>query len=91
MDGLLVAVADYTGIAVLVAACGGFLGSVTASIIALKGYRETRTGNETRSGQLMANAETRRIEQIPHDDRSPTEQRHVDEAPDPEAPQGPGR
>lgn len=49
------------------------------------------TLNESTLGQLAAERETRRVEDIPHDDRTAQEQRHVDTAPEKEPPQGPGR
>lgn len=52
---------------------------------------ELITLNEGTVGSFAADAETRRVEEIPHDERTPTEQRHVDSAPDPEEPQGPSR
>lgn len=49
------------------------------------------TLNESTIGQLAANTETRRVENISHDDRTAQEQRHVDSAPLPEPPIGPAR
>lgn len=52
-------------------------------------HRQVQTLNESTIGQLAANTETRRVEAIDHDDRTALEQRHVDDAPPPEPPQGP--
>lgn len=49
------------------------------------------TLNEKSVGVLAAEDETRRIEAMPHDDRNPTEQRHLDQSAPPEAAQGPAR
>lgn len=49
------------------------------------------TMNETPLGELGAANETRRILGIPHDERNPTEQRHLDTSPPPEPEQGPPR
>lgn len=54
-------------------------------------HKELQTLNEGTVGSFAADAETRRAEAIPHDDRTPTEQRHIDQAPMPEPPQGPSR
>lgn len=54
-------------------------------------HDEVKTLNDKPIGQLAAEDETRRIEGIPHDARTVTEQRHVDESPPPEPPQGPSR
>lgn len=52
---------------------------------------EVVTGNEVKLGTLGADNETRRIEDKPHDERTATEQHHLDTAPPQERPQGPGR
>lgn len=54
-------------------------------------HAEVRTLNEGTVGSFANEGETRRIEEIPHDERTATEQRHVDQAPPTETPQGPGR
>lgn len=54
-------------------------------------HQEVRTMNEGTLGSFAAEDETRRIEQIPHDARTATEQRHIDQAPEPEPPIGPPR
>lgn len=54
-------------------------------------HKEVRTLNEGTIGSFAAEDETRRIEALPRDQRSPTEQRHIDQAPPQEPPQGPGR
>ena len=49
---------------------------------ALKGVKnEVRTLNESTMGQLAAAGETRRIEDIPLDERTAKEQRHMQSAP----------
>lgn len=52
-------------------------------------HTQVVTMNESTAGQLLADGETRRIEGIPHDERTAKEQRHVDDAPEPDPPQGP--
>lgn len=52
---------------------------------------EVVTGNEVKLGTLGADNETRRIEDKPRDERTATEQHHLDAAPPQERPQGPGR
>jgi hypothetical protein len=42
-------------------------------------------------GSFASDEETRRVEAIPHDERTATEQRHIDQAPTREPPIGPGR
>lgn len=49
------------------------------------------TLNDKQPGQLLAETETRRIEEIPHDERTASEQHHLDTAPLPDPPQGPSR
>ncbi len=49
------------------------------------------TLNEGTVGSFAAEDETRRIEAIPREQRTPTEQRHIDQSRPPEPPQGPGR
>lgn len=54
-------------------------------------HRQVLTMNEGTIGSFAAENETRRIEEIAHDERTATEQRHVDQAPEVEPPQGPQR
>jgi len=54
-------------------------------------HAQVVTMNEGTLGSFAADDETRRIEAIPHDQRTAQEQRHVDSAPEPDAPQGHGR
>jgi len=72
------------GLATLIAAC-------VAAWNALHARREGRTYNETTMGGLAAANETRRVEAIAHDERTAQEQRHLDDAPQPDDPQGPVR
>lgn len=86
MDGaMLVGVgAVLTGIAAVVTAVmnGRKIGAV---------HDEVRTLNESTLGELGANIETRRVEDIPHDKRTKQEQRHLDDSPPDAPPQGPSR
>jgi hypothetical protein len=63
-----------------------FLGVRLSSV-----HSELKTLNEGTVGTFTADNETRRIELTPHDERTPTEQRHLDTAPPAEPPQGPSR
>lgn len=63
--------------------------SVGGLIIGLRIQREVRTMNESTMGQLAAGQETRRVEALDHDDRTAMEQRHLDDAPPHDPPQGP--
>lgn len=87
----MIAATDFAGVAVLIAATGGFIGSCVAAYVSLKTHGEVKTFNETPLGKLAANQETRRVEGIDHDERTAIEQRHIDEAPPTDPPQGPGR
>lgn len=82
---MTVAVVDYTGIGILVAACGTALASVIGALAALlaahrAGHieREVRTMNELSLGQLGNAQETRRVEAIDPGDRTAQETRHLD-------------
>ena len=84
--------------AALIIAAGTFLTATVgafATVVNLRRTREVRdevkTYNETTTGGLAAADETRRIEAIPHDERTAKEQRHIEESPGPEPPQGPAR
>lgn len=46
-----------------------------------KVYREVKSGNELMTGQLASAAETRRIADIPHEERTAQEQRHLEQLP----------
>lgn len=79
---------------VLAAAIGAAPAIVTARALSRKVdavHKEVKTYNEGTVGMNSAAAETRRIEEIPHDERTATEQHHVDVAPPLEPPQGPAR
>lgn len=89
--GRMIAVTDYAGIAVLVTALGTFVVACATAFVTVRVHREVKTFNETPLGRLAANTETRRVEAIDHDERTAMEQRHVDEAPPADPPQGPGR
>lgn len=82
---------DATGAALLIASLATFLTAATGTYVAVRVRRDVRTYNETTAGALAAANETRRIEGIPHDDRTEKEQRHLDDAPPPGPPQGPAR
>lgn len=85
---------DLNGIALIIVALGSFItavGGVVVAIMVNRVHREVRTGNELRMGELEAARETRRVEEIPHDERTAQEQRHIDTAPEPGPPQGPSR
>lgn len=53
--------------------------------------KEVVTGNAIKAGKVIGDGETRRVEDIPHDERTAAEQHHLDSAPEPDPPQGPGR
>lgn len=83
------------GVAIVLAA------TIPALIVAVE-HRITRksirqvdkkvdTLNESTLGEIASEDATRRIEKIPHDDRTEKEQRHLDAAPETEPPQGPPR
>jgi hypothetical protein len=93
---------DYVGIAALITAVSTSFVLVGGAIVLWRGqlrlqrtaddtHAQVVTLNESTLGELAASAETRRVEQMPHDDRTAQEQRHVDAAPEPEPPQGPSR
>lgn len=89
---------DLVGVAAVIGALAtmaGVLGNLWLSTRTLRATHEVRdevrTYNEKTTGQLAAEGETRRVEGIPHDERTAVEQRHVDEAPPVEPPQGPSR
>ncbi len=50
--------------------------------------KDVATSNDLSLGALAANTETRRIEGIPIEERTPTEQHHVDDAPPLQPPVG---
>lgn len=54
-------------------------------------HEEVVTGNALKVGASVDAAETRRVEEIPHDERTVAEQHHLDTAPPPDPAQGPGR
>ena len=91
---------DYGGIGILVTSIGTTFVLVGGAIILWRGqlkmqrvvddtHRQVVTLNESTIGELAANQETRRVEDMPHDVRTAQEQRHVDSAPEPGPPQGP--
>lgn len=83
--------ADYSGPALLITAIATLLTSGGAFIMSLRSHKELKTLNEGTVGTFTADAETRRVEAISHDERTAKEQRHLDEAPPPDPPQGPPR
>lgn len=52
-------------------------------------HKQVATLNESTVGQLAAAVETRRVEAIPHDERTAKEERHVESAPPLGPPIGP--
>ncbi len=82
---------DFTGIGLLVTAVATLIAALTNTVVATRARRENRTYNETTVGMLAAEGETRRIEKIPHAKRTAKEQRHLDDAPPDDPPQGPSR
>lgn len=86
--------ADLSGIALIIVAIGSLVtavGGVVVAIMVNRVHKEVRTLNESTPGELDAATETRRIEAIPRAERTAKEQRHIDTAPMPGPPQGPGR
>lgn len=67
------------------------IGFVLVAMIQSRVHHELKTLNEGTVGSFAAENETRRIEAIPHDERTATEERHMASAPPPEPPVGPGR
>lgn len=91
---MALAATDLAGVALVIVAVGSLvtaIGGVVVGVMVNRVHREVRTGNELRIGELAAAAETERVEKIPHDERTAQEQRHIDTAPEPGPPQGPGR
>jgi len=82
---------DAAGLALLVASIATLITALAGAIVTVRVRNEVRTYNETTTGGLAAQAETRRVEAMPHDERTAKEQRHLDEAPPDEPPQGPSR
>jgi hypothetical protein len=84
---------DYSGIAVLIASIGAFVGVCVTGYVSIKGINgikhEVKTMNESTIGQLAAREETRRAEDIPHDQRTAREQRHISSSPAADPAQGP--
>lgn len=89
--GDVVATTDYAGVAVLVAALSAAIVSIGTFVRAGRIHNDVKTMNESALGELGAAAETRRVEAIPRAKRTVKEQRHVDEAPPADPPQGPAR
>ena len=82
---MTLAVVDYTGIGILVAACGTSIAAVIAAIASAVAAhragtieREVRTMNELSLGQLGEAEETRRVQAIRPGDRTARESRHLD-------------
>lgn len=91
---LVAATTDYSGIALVIVAIGSLVtavGGVVVAVMVNRVHQEVKTFNEKSLGQLGAEGETRRAEAIPHDQRTAPEQRHIDESPLPDPPQGPSR
>lgn len=93
---------DYAGLGILIASIGSTFVLIGGAIVLWRGqlkmqrvvddtHHQVVTLNEKPLGQLAAEGETRRIEDIPHDDRTAVEQRHIDDSPAPDPPQGPSR
>ena len=75
---------DLPGVALVIAAVGVFVTTITAAIASLVTLRragriqhEVKTWNELTIGQYTEATETRRISNIPLDDRTPREDRHM--------------
>lgn len=77
-------------LALLITSVATLIGVIVTAVISLRGLRETRTGNALTLGQAGNAAEARRVEAIPHDQRTVAEQAHLDDAPEPGPAQGPG-
>ncbi len=82
----------------ILGALGIFIASVVGTFITYRSsvvvrdtHRQVVTLNESTIGELAAAGETRRAEDIPHDDRTLREQRHIDSAPALGPAQGPQR
>lgn len=81
---------DLFGVAAVITACGALMGTVTATFMALrtlsrveKGVHEVHKEVTTLNGQtiaMLADAtESRRIDLIPEEERTPTEVGHIEE------------
>lgn len=91
----MIATVDLTGVALVITAIA------TPIVVIITAYwnraatrqvrDEVRTYNEKTMGELAAEGETRRATAITHDDRTAQEQRHIDQAPEPDPPQGASR
>lgn len=85
-------------VALILGALGIFIASLVGTWITYRSstvirdtHRQVVTLNESTIGELAAAGETRRAEDIPHDERTAMEQRHIDSAPVVGAAQGPQR
>lgn len=94
----MTAAAASVDIGVLLAGVAAIISALAVLVTAFRTNRkieqvrdEVRTFNETAIGPLASADETRRIEEIPRPERTAKEQRHVDDAPAPDPPQGAGR
>lgn len=68
---------DFAGIGILIGAISTAIVGIGTFIRTGRIQHEVRTMNELTIGQLGEAAETRRIEQIPTDERTPREGRHI--------------
>jgi hypothetical protein len=66
-----------SAISVLIASIAAAVASIIAALRAGNVHKEVKTMNELTLGQLGERQETRRIEDIPMEDRSAQETRHV--------------
>jgi hypothetical protein len=80
----MIAVTDFTGIALVIAALGVAIPSIIAAINATRAHNEVKTLNAKTVGVLAGEQETRRIAHKPLDERTPSDQRHLLDVP-PEA------
>lgn len=91
--------ATIAAIASVIAAIGAPVAMVCIALVQLRPIKQVvqdihenvQTMNAGTVGSFAAEDETRRIEAIPHNKRTPTEQHHLDVAPEKEPPQGPSR
>lgn len=85
---MVIGAVDLTGVALVITSVATLLGVLVTARVTLHVRNEVRTSNELTIGQLAAAGETRRAEDIPHDERTRQEQRHIDQSPDLGALQG---
>lgn len=65
----------------IMAGIGSLCAGAAALYTSMRVMREVRSGNETTSGHLQALIESRRVAEIPEEDRTAKERRHLLDVP----------